>query len=167
MKITFSLALLAATLLGSCQTTQQTLSQGMTRSGLAFGYSDLNTPTGDATETNLSVSTGSFFEANQELGVKINYDDLSAGAASNEQWMVGLYGRYYMATRDIYLPWFELDLGWADNDADSNLAWGAGVGVTQFITQGGAVEASLEYQDTLGDLDSSGFRILIGYSLFF
>jgi hypothetical protein len=167
MKTTLFAPLLAFLLLGSCQTTQQSLTQGMTRSGLAFSYADLSTPGGDTTQTNLAVSTGSFFEANQEIGVKVNYDDLNAGTASNSEWMLALYGRYYMATRDVLLPWFELDLGWADNDVASDFAWGMGVGMTQFITQGGAVEASLEYQDTLGDAATSGFRVLIGYSLFF
>ncbi len=167
MKASALLPALALLALASCQTTQQTLRPGMVRSGAAFSYSDLDVAGTDVTALDLQVSTGTFFEANQELGVNLGYHDLDAGATSFSTWDLALYGRYYLETSAALLPWFELDLGWADNDVDSAFLWAAGAGISQFMTQGGAVEAALEYESVGGDVDTSGFRILIGYSLFF
>ena len=121
----------------------------------------------------LELAYGSFFKADQELGVKLGYNDSDenlsgpGGKSSSTDRLVAVYGRYYLATQEILLPWLELDLGWADNDVGSGLGWSAGAGVTQFITNGAAIEASLDYQDFAGDMDTSSFRFLLGYAVFF
>jgi hypothetical protein len=167
MKSVFLAALAGMLLLPSCQTTQQHLKPGMTRTAIAFSYSDMDTPAGDSTDLALEGAYGQFFESNQELGFKLGYNDSELGPASTESWILSVYGRYYLATQEALLPWFELDLGWADSDAGSGVAWSAGAGITQFVTQGGAIEASIEYQDLTGDADTSGIRAMIGYAIFF
>ena len=167
MKLCTPVVLAAVLLLGSCQTIQQPLRPGLTRTAVATSYSDLDTPAGDTKELAIHGSWGTFWESDQEIGVKVAYDDLEVSGASTEAWTLALYGRYYLATTEVLLPWDELDLGWTDNDRDSNISWLAGLGITQFVTQGGAIEAGVTYQDAFGDVDTSGIRFLIGYSIFF
>lgn len=167
MKIVLLAALTGAMLLPSCQTTQQHLKPGMTRTAVAFSYADMSTPAGDSTDLTVEGAYGTFYQADQEVGFKVNYSDSELAGASTDQWVLAMYGRYYLATQEALLPWFEIDLGWADATAGSGFAWGGGVGITQFVTEGGAIEASIDYQDITGDADTSGFRALIGYAIFF
>jgi hypothetical protein len=170
MKIVLLAALTGALLLPSCQTTQQHLKPGMTRTAVAFSYSDMSTPApvGDSTNLTVEGAYGTFYQADQEIGFKVNYSKNETElTGSTDQWMLAMYGRYYLATQEALLPWVELDLGWADATAGSGFAWSAGVGITQFVTEGGAIEASIDYQDITGDADTSGFRALIGYAIFF
>ena len=163
-----SLAAIAGMLLlPSCQTTQQHLKPGMTRTAIAFSYSDMDTPAGDSSNLMLDAAYGQFFEANQEIGFKAGYNDAELGGSSSEAWSLALYGRYYTATQEALLPWVEVDLGYVDNDAGGGALVSAGVGLTQFVTQGGAIEAGLDYQYMTGDADTNGFRALIGYAIFF
>lgn len=167
MKSVFLAALAGLLLLPSCQTSRQHLKPGMTRTAIAFSYSDLETPAGDNTDMALEAAYGQFFEADQELGFKAGYNDTEMAGSSSDAWTLSIYGRYYLATQEALLPWIELDLGWADTDAGGGVAWSAGAGLTQFVTEGGAIEASIEYMDQTGDADTSGIRALIGYSIFF
>lgn len=167
MRITTPALLAGLMLLGSCQTMQQPLRPGMTRTAIAASYSDLDQPGGDAKEMSIQGAWGTMWEADQEIGVKVSYDDLEVAGNSSDAWTAALYGRYYLSSSDIMLPWVELDLGWTDNDADSNVSWGAGIGLTQFITQGGAIEAGIEYLDSFGDVETSGLRLVVGYAIFF
>jgi hypothetical protein len=167
MKQWLPAALAATLLLGSCQTVQQPLRPGMTRTAISASYSDLDQAGADTKELNIQGAWGTFWESDQEIGLKVGYDDLEVNGSSSEAWSLAMYGRYYLATTNTLLPWVELDLGWMDNDADSNILWSAGVGITQFVSQGGAIEAGIEYIDTFGDLETSGLRLLMGYSIFF
>lgn len=167
MRTWLPFAAVGIVLLGSCQTTQQPLRQGMTRTAIAGSYSDLDTPSGDSTELSLEGAWGKFYTSDQELGVKLAYEDLDSGAASMDSWTASIYGRYYASTTGVLLPWAEIDLGWTDTSRDSDFSYGVGAGVTQFISQGGAVEASVDYFDALGDIDTSGLRFLLGYAIFF
>ena len=63
--------LTALLLLPSCQTTQQPLKPGMIRTGMAFSYQDTSTPGAESTDMALELAYGSFFKADQELGVKL------------------------------------------------------------------------------------------------
>jgi len=167
MKPWIPLALVAGSLLASCQTTQQPLRPGLTRTAIAGTYSDIDSPAGDTKETELELAWGTFIESDNELGVKGSYLDNEVGSSSSTAWTAAVYGRHYFSTTGVLLPWVELDLGWTDDDSDSNFSYGAGLGLTQFISQGGAVEASFDYSDALGDVENSGFRFLIGYAIFF
>lgn len=167
MKAWIPLVLVVGSVLASCQTTQQPLRPGLTRTAIAGSYSDLDSPVGDTKETELELAWGTFLESNQELGVKGSYVDRELNGGSTDAWTAAIYGRYYFSTADVLLPWFELDLGWTDDRSDSNVSYGAGLGITQFISQGGAVEASFDYSDAFGDVENSGFRFLIGYAIFF
>ncbi|MCH2102031.1 MAG: outer membrane beta-barrel protein [Planctomycetes bacterium] len=167
MNFRIPVALVALVLLGSCQTIQQPLRPGMTRTAVAASYSDLDLPNGDTKEVALNGSWGTFWESDQEVGLKVGYDNLEVPGSSTDAWTLALYGRYYLSTTDALLPWVELDLGWTDSDRDSNVSYAGAIGLTQFVSQGGALEAGIEYQNAFGDVDTSGIRLQIGYAVFF
>lgn len=167
MNFRIPVALAALVLLGSCQTIQQPLRPGLTRTAVAASYADVDMPGGDSKEIAIDGSWGTFWESDQEIGVKVGYDDLEVPGSNTTAWTLALYGRYYLATTDVLLPWVELDLGWTDNDRDSNISYAGAIGVTQFVSQGGAIEAGIQYEDAFGDVDTSGIRLQIGYAIFF
>ncbi|MBC8405492.1 MAG: hypothetical protein H8E15_09715, partial [Planctomycetes bacterium] len=85
MKIVLLAALTGAMLLPSCQTTQQHLKPGMTRTAVAFSYADMSTPAGDSTDLTVEGAYGTFYQADQEVGFKVNYSDSELAGASTDQ----------------------------------------------------------------------------------
>ncbi|MCH2113197.1 MAG: hypothetical protein MK213_10090, partial [Planctomycetes bacterium] len=140
--------------LGSCQFARGTpFGSGSARATLSGHLMDTTSTVGGVYRDSnaLSLTTGAFATPDTEVGLDANWMEIDEGTLQAVDRGIGLYTRYWFHTKGSSRGWMEGSVGYGEmnynQETDSNMYWGLGLGVTQFMTETGAIEYGFDYTD--------------------
>jgi opacity protein-like surface antigen len=151
----------------------------------AFNFSDTTTeidgsPDVDVTTYSFELDGNYYFMKNVGLGLILLYEDseVDAGAGDIETstFFIGPQITYNIPLNEKVSLFVNGAVGYADAEVGSEDAdgwgWQVGGGLKYFLTNSASINAALRYQslsmeDGAGDVDTDGFNVGVGLSIYF
>ncbi len=176
-----TLTLISAALCLSCAASNgPQFKSGTVRSAFSSSWNTVETSNSQgeskAERIGFNASTGAFLTPTMESGVNLDYLKTRYSANPSTIGAASWYGRYWFQTHGNVRSWAQAEAGYAKLQAFGSQAdnwfYSGSAGITQFITQNGAVEFWLEYSDFSWELrgapyDVGDTSVYFGYSLFY
>lgn len=140
---------------------------------MGLGFQDREFNGADTDTLAVNVDLGRFYSQNLELGARVAYSSVDAGATETDAADYLAFGRWYVTPNSASRPWIELAVGSSSVDNGtvdiSGLLYAVGLGLTQFVGEAAAIEVALRNAvgNYDGSIESDSLDLTVGLALFF